>query len=149
MKVEIGNRQRKIRLDQRKVHALLDRLDSLLGLERAELSLLFVNDVWSRRLNRQYRGKDAPTDVLSFPMYETEKDFPQKGEFLLGDIVINLHQAERQAASGDKGLLEEVEYLLVHGLLHLLGYDHEKSTYHARKMRKKEQSLLHALKEMD
>jgi len=82
-------------------------------------------------------------------MYESEMDLPQKGEFLLGDIVINLHQAERQAASGNKGLMEEVESLLLHGLLHLLGYDHEKSAYHARKMRKKEQSLLHAIKEMD
>ncbi len=110
---------------------------------------MFANDSFSRRLNREYRGKDTPTDVLSFPMYESISDLPQEGEFLLGDIVINLHQAQRQAKKSGRPLFEELKVLLVHGLLHLLGYDHERNEKEERKMRREETRLLNALEKMD
>ena len=78
----------------------------------AEVSIAFVSDAEMRRLNRQYRGKNKTTDVLTFP-----------GE--RPDIVISLDQARRQAVSERHSLATEVRYLLCHGLLHALGYDHE------------------------
>ncbi len=93
-----------------------------------------------RELNLQYRGKDKTTDVLSFSQLETITP-----NFVLGDIVINLPQAKRQALEHGLTFYNEISWLLVHGLLHLLGYDHEKNKYQARKMREMEKELLSAL----
>lgn len=108
-----------------------------------------------RELNRQYRGKDKTTDVLSFPLISEKLEMgsrklnPSTSQFLLltsylplGDIVINLHQAKRQAKEHGLTFYDEIAWLLIHGLLHLLGYDHEKSKYQARKMREMERELL-------
>lgn len=102
-----------------------------------------------RELNRRHRGKDRPTDVLSFPIYESPKEIPRDRETLLGDIVINLRAAAKQAPVFGNTLYDEVLRLLVHGFLHLLGYDHERSAYHERKMKTKERELLHALEKVD
>jgi len=92
-----------------------------LGLDDAELSVLFVDDATIRVLNRKYRQKDSPTDVLSFPVDEK----PVRGvPRVLGDVVISLETALRQARSRRRGLVPEVRFLLAHGLLHLVGYDH-------------------------
>lgn len=99
-----------------------------------------VNDPAMRRLNRTYRGKDRTTDVLSFPQMSYGNE-PQPST-LLGDIVISLPQARRQAREYGVSLYEEVSRLLVHGLLHLLGYDHEQSRYQARVMSALEEELL-------
>lgn len=98
---------------------LLERVDFAHG----ELSLVLCDDAFIHALNRAWRHVDAPTDVLSFAMHEGE-DADLHGE-LLGDIVISLDTAARQAAERGHGLRDEVRVLLVHGLLHLLGYDHE------------------------
>lgn len=98
-----------------------------------------------KKLNRLYRGVEGTTDVLSFPIYESLSEMPHGGEFLLGDIVINLHAAARHSAEHGVTLAEEVRRLLIHGFLHLLGYDHEKSSYHAKKMRRRERELRDAL----
>lgn len=82
-------------------------------------------------------------------MYEKAKLIPANREAHLGDIVINLHAAKRQAGIYGNTLTEEVRRLLIHGFLHLMGYDHEKNSYQNRKMRKKEQELFNALKNMD
>lgn len=92
----------------------------VLGLNRAELSIVLVSDAQIRRLNKLYRHKDKPTDVLSFPIGETVK-----GWLILGDIVISVDTAKRQAQELGYSLEEELKRLLVHGLVHLLGYDHE------------------------
>jgi probable rRNA maturation factor len=97
-----------------------------------------------RMLNRLYRGINRTTDVLSFPMIN-EKWPLSTSHLLLGDIIINLHQAKRQAAEHDLTFNEELRWLLIHGLLHLIGYEHEKSRYHEKKMRRKERELLNAL----
>jgi len=93
-----------------------------LGLEEAELSVLLCDDASIRRLNRRYRKKNRATDVLAFPMQEGEG--PQVHPNLLGDVVISLPTATIQAAAHDRPIVEEVTFLLAHGLLHLLGYDH-------------------------
>lgn len=84
----------------------------------AEVSVVLCSDEHMRSLNGQWRGKDAPTDVLSFP-----QDDPDG--VVLGDVVVSLDTAERQAAERGVDLIDEIRVLLVHGLLHLLGYDHE------------------------
>ena len=95
----------------------------------AEVSVTFCDNTVIHRMNKKYRGKDKPTDVLSFPLYEG-------GEFdmsecisgaVLGDIVISLERAKEQAEELGHGFLHEVAFLAVHSTLHLLGYDHELS----------------------
>ena len=92
-----------------------------LGLEDAELSVVLVGDRAIQTLNRDHRGKDRPTDVLAFPLGKSPApDLPR----LLGDVVISLPTATRQAKSRRRTLLPEARFLLAHGLLHLIGYDH-------------------------
>ena len=117
----------------------------LLGLQRAELSVTFVSPGKIKALNLKYRGIDAETDVLSFPMYESAREFPAEGPFILGDVVINPSRAFLQSKEHGLSLANEVRWLLVHGILHLLGYDHERSRYAERKMREKERGLLEKL----
>ncbi len=91
------------------------------------LCITICNDRFIRKLNKDYRFKDKATDVLSFPVYE---DHDQKLPILnLGDVIISIDTAKRQAIEYDVNLYQEVLRLLIHGILHLLGYDHiEKST---------------------
>lgn len=103
--------------------------------------MLFVNDRKMRDLNFAYRGLDKTTDVLSFPML-SEKLEVRSPHLLLGDIVISPRKAEAQAKENGVSLQHEIAWLLVHGLLHLLGLDHEKNRYQAEKMRKIEKELL-------
>lgn len=91
-----------------------------LELPEAELSVLLTDDGEIHRLNREHRQKDKPTDVLAFAMDESVPD----PAGILGDVVISLDTAERQARSRRRPLIEEVRFLLAHGLLHLVGYDH-------------------------
>ena len=107
----------------------------------AEVSLVFVDDQEIQILNKTYRQKDQPTDVLSFPLWDGEEE--ASGEILLGDIVISLETAQRQAEEYGHSLEREIAYLMVHGLLHLLGYDHltlKKTSYAT-----KEEEILHAI----
>ncbi len=94
--------------------------------QEAEISLLLVNDAEIRQLNAGYRGKDAPTDVLSFPLLE-DGALPQPGPgpVLLGDIVISTERAAAQAQAYGHSYAREMAFLFIHGLLHLLGHDHE------------------------
>ncbi len=96
-----------------------------LELAHAELSVLLTNDAQIHALNRKHREKDKPTDVLSFPLDEGGgADGAVSGTRVLGDVVISLDTAARQARARKRELLPEVRFLLAHGLLHLLGYDH-------------------------
>ncbi len=96
-----------------------------------------------RTLNRHYRGKDRTTDVLSFSL--REGSFGHIRPEMLGDIVISVPTAFRQAKMVGHGINAEIQRLLVHGLVHLLGYDHERSLREARRMKRMEQRLLHRL----
>ncbi len=101
------------------------------------------------QLNSSFRGISRATDVLSFPQIES-REFPnfRTSGFVLGDVVINTKRAAAQAGESGISLHDEINRLLVHGILHLIGYDHEDSRYRASDMRKKEKEILNAIKKM-
>lgn len=140
MTIGIINKLRKRRLPTVAYHRKLTRLLRSLDLPDAELSVLFVGDRAMRTLNHTWRGKDKTTDVLSFPLREGR--FTNIQPEMLGDIVISIPIAARQAKAAGHSLAVEVDRLLVHGLVHLLGYDHEQGLREARCMERKEQQLL-------
>jgi rRNA maturation RNase YbeY len=142
MRIYLRNSQRSIKLNLPKIKRDLGRALLLLGCESAELSVLFVDDRSMGALNARYRGTEGPTDVLSFPMYE---ECHSSTASLLGDIVICVPRALAQSAEYGVPFYNELLRLLVHGLLHLIGYDHEKGAYQKRKMKNKERELLNAL----
>lgn len=111
---------------------------------KAEIGLMFVDNAQIREMNHTYRDKDSATDVLSFPMYEADEAIDDEEEILLGDIVISLERAAEQAEEYGHSLEREVMYLLVHGLLHLAGYDHMEEA-DKKKMRSREEALLTAI----
>jgi probable rRNA maturation factor len=121
----------------KKVKEWAQKILKQLGLERKELSILLVDDEEIKRLNSQYLGRKRPTNVIAFPM-----DGPN--EHLLGDIVISTETAQKEAEKLNLPFEEHLARLLIHGILHLLGYeDKTKSQY--RKMRQKEEELLQYL----
>ena len=121
--VEVVNRQRQRPIDAARWRAFTGRALEKIGVEGEGATLVFVADRAMRKLNRQFRGRNYSTDVLSFPTARTE------GEKLaganLGDVVISVERAGAQAAEHGLDFEEEVAQLILHGLLHLCGYDHE------------------------
>ena len=116
---------------------------SAVGEPRSELSLEIIGDRRMQRLNRDYRKRDRTTDVLAFPTREAV--VPKKlrcPTSLLGDVVISLPTAIRQAREVGRSVDEEVAVLLVHGVLHLCGYDHERNVREAERMSHREQAVL-------
>lgn len=114
----------------------------------AEVSVSFVSNKEIRELNKIYRNKDSVTDVLSFPLTSedgTVEVNPETGAVQLGDVVISLETAVKQAQNYGHSLEREVGFLTVHSMLHLLGYDHETSQLDQRIMREKEESVLEKL----
>lgn len=115
--------------------------------DSAEVNVTLVNDDMIKEMNRKYRNIDSSTDVLSFPLGENgEYDTnPETGAKMLGDIVISVEHALSQANLYGHGIEREVAFLTVHSMLHLLGYDHEKSGLERTIMREKEEQVLDAL----
>jgi probable rRNA maturation factor len=114
-----------------------------LGLSPAEISILLLDDAQITALNRKYLSRNYPTDVLSFPM--AGGPYPDINPQLLGDVVISVETAFKQAHESDCSLQEELACLLIHGILHLLGYDHERSAAERMKMRRLKKKLLQQL----
>ena len=114
-----------------------------MGHARSEISVSLVADEEIAELNEAWRGKKGPTDVLSFSLFEGEHR-AYRGK-MLGDVVIGLPTAQRQARDRHRSLDDELERLLIHGLLHLLGHDHEVES-EARRMRAEERRLRSAAK---
>ena len=129
-------------IDARSVKRTAKRLLAAVGETSSALSISFVNDAEIREINREHRGKDKATDVLSFPL--AAPDSPADGERLLGDVVISVDTAKRQAADYDASLEAEVNRLLIHGVLHIMGHDHEESA-EQRRMRAEERRLAAAI----
>ncbi len=102
----------------------------------SEISVTFTDNNGIRSLNREYREKDTPTDVLSFPMYDFRSgETPEEGEAaVLGDVVLSLERVSEQAKELGHSFLREAAFLTVHSVLHLLGYDHETSPEDEQKM---------------
>ncbi len=108
----------------RQVLLALEKMDRMPD-EISEVSIAIVDDATMTGLNRKFRRKSKTTDVLTFPADDSYNDPSQKGVRPLGDIVISIDQARRQAADEKHSTATEVRYLILHGILHALGYDHE------------------------
>lgn len=108
------------------VRKALEKMGELYGLEREEVSVTLTDNAYIHSLNREYRGVDRPTDVLSFALNESREPEISGGARInvLGDLVISVERAEEQAVEYGHSLRREVAFLTVHGMLHLLGYDH-------------------------
>ncbi len=118
--------------------------ENLLNLDkqRCELSVTFVGLDEIHELNREYRGVDRPTDVLSFPQFEDlEAEIPEVGEICLGDVVICREKAEEQAEEFGHSFERELVYLFTHSVLHLLGYDHMEED-EKKVMRQREEEIM-------
>ncbi len=121
MAIEVINRQRLARIDKKNLSALAAALLVAVGRKGASVTVAFVRDREIRRLNREFRHKDSATDVLSFPATEAGAD--ENG--FLGDVVISADTAMKQAQEAGFTFEREASELVIHGLLHLVGYDHE------------------------
>ncbi len=146
--MNLNNRQESIRVPA-EVPAALETVAALALLRHnlpgtAQIDVTFCDDDFIRQLNRDWRKKDSPTDVLSFPQLDSFDNLPPGEEILLGDIVISLERAAVQAEEFGHDLRREILYLFVHGLLHLLGYDHC-GDEEKEKMRRTEEILLAAV----
>ena len=133
MATEVVNRQRRVRIDRKGIAHLADQTLEAVGRSDALITIAFVTDAVIRRLNREYRGKDLSTDVLSFPAEgdvrpaakaPQEQSESAPGEYL-GDVVISADTATLQARESRYSFEREVSELVIHGVLHLCGYDHE------------------------
>ena len=147
-KVYITNHQKAVKIPSGLRILIRRSCNAVLEYEKfegpAEISVTFVDNAAIQELNAQYRGKDMPTDVLSFPLgengvYDKNED---TGASLLGDIVISMEKAMEQAELYGHALQREVAFLTVHSKLHLLGYDHEAGGLEAVRMREKEEAVL-------
>lgn len=131
-RVYIDNRQAKIEFCAKQRGLLKRSISTALKFMKfeypAEVSVTAVDDEQIRELNRDYRNKDKPTDVLSFPMCEYgEREIREDGYAILGDIVLSLERCAAQAEKFGHSFERELSFLTVHSVLHLLGYDHETS----------------------
>lgn len=148
IRVMIENKQKAVKIPtglrmlvRRCCNAVL-RMENFEG--SAEISVTFVDNEQIHALNKQYRDKDMPTDVLSFPMGENgvyDIDHTT-GAKILGDIVISMEKATEQAERYGHSLEREVGYLTAHSMLHLLGYDHEDGGIQRVRMREKEEQVM-------
>ena len=142
MPVSLHVQLRSVSIGRRRVLGLAQTVLKLIGEASADMNLLLVGDQRMRRLNHRYRRKDRSTDVLAFAFREARAPhgFNQAAAHL-GDVVIALPTARRQAKAACRPLEEELVALLIHGVLHLCGYDHERSRSEALRMQKKERQV--------
>jgi probable rRNA maturation factor len=138
MPVEIVRRGAGKQFPSRRLKKVALTVLGLVEQENVELSLALIGNAEMQKLNAKYRRMNHPTDVLSFPM---EEKLLQETR-LLGDVIISVEQAAEQARERRRTLDEEMTTLLIHGIVHLLGYDHERSAKDARIMRRLEKKIL-------
>ncbi len=141
MPVVIGMRLTRWRLRLVTLRRLASHILHSIGESEGLLSLEIVGDDRMRRLNRTFRHRDKTTDVLAF----ATREGPGPPSALLGDVVISLPQAIRQARRHQQGIDHELVVLLIHGILHLCGYDHERSEAEARRMARRERAILRGI----
>lgn len=129
MEVSISNHPETLSFPQEYIDNVVraaEMVGKLYGVENGEVSITLTNDEYMHELNREYRGIDRTTDVLSFALNESEEPEVTGGEDFneLGDIIISVERAEKQAKDYGHSVRREMAFLTVHGMLHLLGYDH-------------------------
>jgi probable rRNA maturation factor len=140
MKILINNEFPEIKVDARKIEQQIGKVLISLDCNEHEISILFIGDQGIRDLNHQFRNIDRSTDVLSFPqILAGELEIP--GALVLGDVAISLETARCQSEEHGLSFEEELTLLLIHGILHLLGYDHEVSDQEEERMRSKTREL--------
>jgi len=127
---------------QSSVMLLAQRILVAVGEAKSELSVALIGDARIRRLNREYRKLDRATDVLAFSMREAPMPSGCPATTMLGDVVISMPTAIRQAREAGRSIDAELAMLLIHGVLHLCGYDHERSAREAVKMLRRERKVL-------
>lgn len=127
MEVLIKNQQKIAKIHRRRIREIIKNIIQYLKVdEKTEISILFTDDKFIKSLNKKYRGINKSTDVLTFNLEEGDLKFPEVDKNkLLGDIVVSVETAQRQANNLNHNLEKELMILLIHGLLHLIGYDHE------------------------
>jgi len=140
MPVDIVSRVRGRKLPLRRIKRTAQDILDFLDQSESELSLALVDNAAIAKLNKKYRRKSKATDVLSFPA-----ESAANGPGLLGDVVISIDKARQQAQAGGWTLTQEIDRLLIHGIVHLLGYDHERSPKDARVMRALEKKIARAV----
>jgi len=146
MQVHMQSYVRRVTFNRAGLDRLAGAILSDVGAASGELGILFVGDRRMRDLNRRYRGKDRTTDVLAFTMRQSITPHPPAlMPVMLGDVVIAVPTATRRAKQWHRSLDEELTVLLVHGILHLCGYDHERNEKEARRMHRREQMILRSL----
>jgi probable rRNA maturation factor len=144
MKLQIENSQNKIKIDKRKIRNTVLKVLKILDCPDKEISLYFVDDEYIKQLNKQYLGKDQATNVLSFSLQEGE--YGDINPQILGDIIVSVETAQRDALYGKLNIAREIDFLLIHGILHLLGYNHENTTKkESNKMQQKEKELFNKI----
>lgn len=140
MKIQIENQQKRIKIDKRKIRAKVTKLLKLMDCANMEISITFVDDASIQSINKQYLSKNQPTNVISFSLREGE--FGDINPEMLGDVVISVDTAARDADIGNLSFDEEILFLIIHGLLHLLGYNHvNTSKANSLRMKQKEKEL--------
>jgi probable rRNA maturation factor len=147
MGVLIDNSQNKHKISLKKIKGKAQAILNALDCPEGELSLLLVDDPQIERLNRKYFNRHGPTNVIAFPMRAGE--FADLAPQLLGDVVISVETAAKEAQNSGISAEERFTQLLVHGILHLFGYDHETSQQQTHAMQKKSDELLHLLGKME
>jgi probable rRNA maturation factor len=140
MEILTDNRQSKYKISQKKIQQTVQVILDALDFPEGEISILFVDDPQIEELNRKYLNRQGPTNVIAFAMRDGE--FSHLTPHLLGDVVISTDTIAREAQNSGIPFEQRINELLVHGILHLFGYDHEKSRQDARKMEKKGRELL-------
>ena len=149
MPVSIQVSVRSVTVGRTRVLNLAQAVLNCIGESSADMSVSFVGDRRMRRLNRQYRHKDRSTDVLAFAFREARAPHRfNRSAAHLGDVVIALPTAQRQARAAHRSVEEEIVALLIHGVLHLCGYDHERSVHEALRMHRKERQVRRRLGEI-
>ncbi|MBL0225959.1 MAG: rRNA maturation RNase YbeY [Geobacteraceae bacterium] len=145
MLILLNNRQRKHPVMSRRLKKVAERILSALGCpDETELSITIVGDRSIRRVNREYLAKDRPTNVISFSQQEGDCGLAPD---MLGDVIISAETSAREAELGGMQPFERLCFLLMHGILHLCGYDHERSgETEAARMEKKEAEIFRILK---
>jgi probable rRNA maturation factor len=140
MQILIENRQNRHQLSTKKIQKTATRILNALGYPDAQLSIVIVDDDEIAALNEQYLAHTGPTNVISFPMLEGE--FPDVTPGLLGDVVISADTADKEATEAKMPMTTRFNQLLIHGILHLVGYDHVHSEEEAAVMEKKSDELM-------
>lgn len=140
MEVRIDNRQSRHKISPKKIQQTVQVILSALDFPDGEISILLVDDPQIATLNQKYLDRQGPTNVIAFAMLEGE--FSYLTPHLLGDVVISMDAAAREAQDAGLSRARRFDELLVHGILHLFGYDHEDSEKEARRMEKKSRALL-------